>query len=492
MEHLNQNDLPTAKALGDYSSSKAVVFHIPGHGGRAAHPLLEEYGLYPDDATSIARSSGMLLADLPSSEYVAEDPDVAGQKLAAQAWGADQAWWLLGGASQGNQAALLGLTKPGDIVVASCGSHISVLSGLVLSGATPVWVEPQQNHDWETFLPLGVEELQLALSGLEDKDQQARCVVVTSPTYFGQVADIPALAKACHNHGCALWVDGSWGSHFGFHSGLPENPLHQGADLMLASTHKHAGSLRGSAILFACETEWMTQQDHMGISRGLRWLASTSPSFLLRMGLDAARWQQTNHGQELWTGVLGLAERARARLALVPGLEISDQYMSSRDQDKTRLIIDVSASGWDAMKLERCLSKEHHIFIELATSKLLVCMVSHGNTINDVERLAQALEELLPDPQSARRLGLIPAMGAQVISPRQAAQSDVKMIPLQSAEGLVAAEAISVYPPGIPALIPGMEVTAEMIKYLSCAIELGARLYGGSDPHGHKILVVSE
>jgi lysine decarboxylase len=487
MEPLEQNHLPTADALRAYQAEGAVVLHIPGHGGRAAHPLLEEYTLPGDGEVG---PTGMLLADLPSNEYVQQDPDEAGEALAAQAWGADRAWWLLGGASQGNQAAMLGLTGQDDIVLSSRGSHISLVSGLILSGAEVRWIQPGEHPHWEVLQPLGEDELGRSLAELERQGKKARCVVATSPTYFGQVADIPALTRLCHEHGCPLLVDGSWGSHFGFHPGLPANPLGEGADMMLVSTHKHAGSLRGSAILLARKTQWLGEDDHMQISRSLRWLASTSPSFLLRLSLDAARWNQVNHGEELWGGVLEVAEAARERLAQVQMLMIGDQYLPGHEQDRTRLILDISSSGWNGIELGNKLAKDHNIFIELSTSKLLVCMLSHTTNMNDIERLAKALEAELPRPKMGPSLGMIPRLGENVMSPRQAALGQVEQISLAEAEGRVCSEIVSVYPPGIPVLVPGVRIGRLDIDYLQRAAKAGARLYGGIDPSGQSVLVV--
>lgn len=490
MTPLDQTDLPTARALAAYQAEDAVVLHIPGHGGLAVHPLLENLSLWEDDGASTARIGSMLRADLPADEYIEQSPDEQGKALAAKAWGADRAWWLLGGASQGNQAALLGLAGEDDLVVAGRGSHLSVVSGLVLAGAKVEWVQPQEHPHWETLMPLGIDELRRTLQGLERKGKQARCVIVTSPTYFGQAADIPGLAKACHEHGCALWVDGSWGSHFGFHPDLPANPLLEDADLLLVSTHKHAGSLRGSAILLARETQWMTGEDHLQIDRSLDVLASTSPSFLMRLSLDAARWAQVNRGQELWGGVLEVAEAARARLAQVPMLSIADQYLDGREQDRSRLILDISASGWSGIALEHRLARQHHIFIEMGTSKLLVCMLSHATSMDDIERLARALEAELPRPQMGPGLGMIPELEMSALSPRQAARGQVEKVELADAEDRVCAETIAVYPPGIPALVPGCLIGKLEIDYLRRAIRAGARLHGASDPSGETVLVI--
>ena len=473
MAEFNQDSLPTEKALRAYEED-AVVLHIPGHGGRPPHPLLEEYGFQ---------------SDLPTNEYLAENPDLAGQALAAQAWGADRAWWILGGASQGNQATLLGLTDSEDLVLASRGSHVSVVSGLIFSGAQVQWVQPKEHPSWETLEPLGEEELARALGELEQRGEQAKCVVVTSPTYFGEVADIPALSRLCHEHGCFLFVDGSWGSHFGFHSGLPSNPLHEGADLMLASTHKHAGSLRGTALILARDTQWLPHSEHDKIERSLRWLASTSPSFPMRLSLDAARWQQINHGDELWGGVLEVAEAARERLAQVPLLMVADQYLPAHQQDRSRLILDVSSSGWNGIELEAKLAREHKIFVEMGTGKLLVCMISHSTSMDDIERLAQALERELPHPQMGPGLGMIPRFGENVMTPRQAALGPVRPVPLREAEGLVSAEIVSVYPPGIPVLAPGVRIGRLDIDYLGRALKAGGRLYGGVDSSGQSVLV---
>jgi lysine decarboxylase len=471
------------ETLEFYQQQNPAIFCIPGHGGKPVHPKMAEW----EEALQAEQVTPGLIAQAGAAEVA---PEARAQELAADLWGAARCFWLFGGASQGNHAMLIGLTKPHDLVLAARGSHLSLVYGLVLSGAQVSWVGDTWDEDWQVLLPLQPDDLAQALDSL---DEPPRAVVATSPTYFGQVADIAALSEICHQHNVPLWVDGSWGSHFGFHPGLPAHPLQLGADILVSSTHKHAGSLRGSAMLLAADSPFVGDADISKMQQALQLLSSTSPNPLMRFSLDAVRWQLANHGEEIWGGVLEVAEYGRSQLAGIDGLRVLDADSSADEQDRTRLVLDVSPSGWNGMHLSKQLISEHGVLPELSSDRILVMMLNQGNTHEDMDRLAKALTEELskPAPESIG-LGRLPAPGEPVMTPREAALGSAESVALESSVGRVAAEAVALYPPGIPALLPGCTITQQMVDYLKGARDAGARLAGGIDPGLEAVRVVTE
>src|SRR5256714_1026877 len=186
---------------------------------------------------------GRTLSDLPAGAD--PTPFELAQRLAAQAWGARRAWFLINGASQGNLAAGLALAHRGSDVVVQRNAHSSVIDALVLAGLRPTFVAPELDAELGIAHCLSEQALERALAATPS----AIGAWVISPTYFGAVADVRALAAVAHGHGVPLIVDEAWGAHLAFHEQLPEHALAAGADLVISSTHKIVGSLTQSAML---------------------------------------------------------------------------------------------------------------------------------------------------------------------------------------------------------------------------------------------------
>ena len=167
------------------------------------------------------------------------------QRLAAGAWGARRAWFLVNGASQGNLAAGLALAHLGDEVVLQRNGHSSTIDSLVLSGMRPTFVSPEIDEELGIAHCLLPEKLDRALADAPG----AVAAWIVSPTYFGACADVRALAEVAHGRGVPLVVDEAWGAHLAFSPLLPEHALAAGADLVISSTHKMVGSMGQSAML---------------------------------------------------------------------------------------------------------------------------------------------------------------------------------------------------------------------------------------------------
>src|ERR671929_1110776 len=312
MEVDEQPTAPYLDAVVAYGFRGSGRFHVPGHkGGPGADPglrfALGDRALAMDVPQDI---HGIDLGPSPTSYERAE-------RLAAEAFGAARTFFLTNGATQGNHTLCLALAPLGTRIVAQRNSHASIVDGLVLSGGIPSFVAPEYDAELGITHCVTPAALERALAAAPD----ARAAFIVSPTYYGMTADIAALAEVAHAAGVPLVVDQAWGPHFGFNEALPPTALSQGADAMLTSTHKIAGSLTQSAMLHISDSG---RVDIGAVGRALRLLRSTSPSSLLIASLDSARRQLSLHGEQLLFETLEAIGVARAKLETIDGIALVD------------------------------------------------------------------------------------------------------------------------------------------------------------------------
>jgi lysine decarboxylase len=463
---------------------------VPGHkGGSGADP--QARSTLGDDA---------FLYDLPQDiEGIdvgpSPTPSERAELLGAEAYGAAQSWFLTNGATQGNHALCLALARERPVVVQR-NSHASVVDGLVLSGGRPHFAVPEYDEELGMALCVTPQALAEAL----DRAPHAGAAFVVSPTYYGASADIAACASVCHEHGAALLVDQAWGPHFGFHASVPQSALALGADAMLTSTHKIAGSLTQSAILHVADSPWI---DRGTLARAVRLVRSTSPSSLLLASLDAARRQLSVHGEQLLGATLERAARARAAIEAVPGCRIVPEtfgrWSSVADWDPMRVVVDLRATGASGHAVAAALRQPSHapVQVELATHATIVLVLGINEPLQPLldfpGRLASSLAQLAGEPGAvAVARAPQPLSGEPSLTPREAWLAETEHAPVGESIGRVSAEAIAGYPPGIPVLMPGERITAGVVEHLRELVRAGVRLHGASDPRLETIAVVSQ
>ncbi len=480
-----QPTAPYLEAVAAYGLRGSTRFHVPGHkGGGGADPGLRS-----------ALGPAALLLDVPQDiEGIdigpSPTPYERAERLAAEAYGADRCWFMTNGATQGNHALCLALAGPGKRVLLQRNSHASMIDGLVLSGGQPRFVAPE--YDAELGIAHGVTpaavERALAAGG------SIEAVFIVSPTYYGMAADVAACAEVAHGAGVPLIVDCAWGSHFGFHAALPGSPLQLGADAMLASTHKIVGSLTQSAMLLASGE----RIDVGAVSRAVRLVRSTSPSSLLMASLDAARRQLAVHGELLLDRTIRAAARARAAIDEIPGCALVGEEWVGRPGvaawDPLRIVIDVRETGLSGYQVASALRASYDIHVELATHATIVLVLGIGQPVEPLDRVAHDLAETVRRITPAAGLagpaaghGVLAHPPAQLddepaVPPRDAFLGESEAVPVMEAVGRISTEAVAGYPPGVPTLLPGERVTAEVVNYLRELVATGARLHGAADP----------
>jgi lysine decarboxylase len=459
---------------------------VPGHkGGFGADHALREHLA---DALKYDIPRDMHGIDVGPYPTPADEAEL----LAAESFGAKQTWFLTNGATQGNHALALAMAPLGARVIVQRNSHGSVVDGLVLSGGVPAFVSPHVDHDLQ--IAHGVLPVDLAHALGQNRDAQA--VFVVSPTYYGMCADISELARISHYHGVPLIVDQSWGSHFGRHPDVPRSALELGADAVLTSIHKTVGSLTQSAMLHVADSEFINPDM---VDRAVRLVRSTSPNGLLLVSLDAARRNLTVNGEALLAGTLAAIDTVVDKIDLIPGLYVAGSDLRGHtgvfDTDPFRIVVDTRGTGESGFVLANSIREMHDVVPELATDTVVVFVVGIAEDPANLDRLYNALVDAAAQADGTRD----PATPIdsresfnleQVVPPRTAFLGADEVISVDDALDRVCGESIAVYPPGIPALLPGERITDEIVDYLRRQAAQGARLHGASDPEFKTIHVL--
>jgi len=481
---VNHQQMPLLEALGRYQETIAAPFSAPGH-KRGIGASGDLQALLGEDA---------LAADVWLGISAHDPAQRAAEDLAANAWGADRTFFLVNGSTSGTHAFLLSTLGPGDEVVIARDVHQSVLTGLVLTGARPIWITPQLHPELDLSLGVDPSDVARAL----DAHPATKLVVLTSPTYHGVASDVGAIAAVAHARGVAVYVDEAWGAHLPFHPALPPSALASGADAAVTSAHKLLATPRQGALLHV--RNGMVDVDRVATT--VRLTQTTSPSLPILAGLDACRQQMALEGEGLLERAIGLAFAARRRLGALPRVAVlgAGQF-DSVAFDPTRLVIDVQGLGMTGFAAEHVLRQRFGVAPAMSERTGVVCVITIGDMPESVDRLVDAFTTLAAERRTIAGISAdtgawgyrtLLRSGRQVRSPREAFFARSRTVPLDDAIGQVAAELVIPYPPGIPAIVPGEILEAETVNYLCEGVRHGMHLRGAADPELGTIRMVLE
>lgn len=476
---LSQQDAPLVDALRYCAMRPNTAFYTPGH----------KRGQGSSDVLVSVLGKSVLRADLPElpeldNLFAPESVIAQAQDLAAQTFGSDKTYFLANGSTCGVEAAILATCRPGDKILVPRNLHRSVISGLILAGANPIYLSLPYSDRWSMAWGAESEAVSTALANHPD----IQAVLIVSPTYQGICSPIKTIAEVVHGYHIPLIVDEAHGPHFAFHSELPISALESGADIVVQSTHKVLSALTQAAMLHI-QGDYV---DAARISQALQLTQSTSPSYLLLASLDAARHQMANQGEALMTQTLDLANEACDLLASQSGLTLLSQteVPSYCQLDLTRITVgfpDLAISGFDA---DDWLHTQCHVTAELPSLLSLTFIVSLGNTPDDIQHLVQSLTRLVqasstlphhPLIDSSFQKTVLPQISQPCLSPREAFFATKDICSVADAIGQISADTICAYPPGIPTLLPGEIITASAIAELKAILKAGGVLTGGQD-----------
>ena len=478
---LNQNQIPLLDALKANSARPHAPFYTPGHklGEGISQPLADLLG------KAVFRADLTELADLDNL-FAPQGVIQEAQQLAAEAFGASQTWFLVNGSTCGIEAAILATCGTGDKIILPRNVHSSAIAGLILSGAIPIFLNPEYNPVLDIAHSITPNAVQSALQQHPD----TKAVLVVYPTYYGVCGNLSAIANITHQYNIPLLVDEAHGAHFAFHPELPTPALAAGADLTVQSIHKLLGAMTQASMLHVQGN----RIDCDRISKALQIVQSTSPSYLLLASLDAARQQMALYGKMLMSRTLQLAEEARTRISEIPGLSVLEMPQLEESPgfialDKTRLTVTVSGLGLTGFEADEILDEKFAVTAEFASLQHLTFIISLGNTPADIEQLVQGFTTLAKEYRRSNLtvknqvwLNLDRTLDyALQLSPREAFFAVSEILPLTQTNKRICAEIVCPYPPGIPVLMPGEVITKPVLEYLQQIQAMGGFISGCND-----------
>lgn len=484
-----QHTLPLLDALRECANKYHAAFYTPGH--------KRGQGVSSQLATDF--KSNVFKFDLPElpeldNLFAPQGVIQQAQELAADAFGAEQTWFLVNGSTCGVEAAILATCHTGDKIILPRNVHSSSIAGLILSGAIPVFVNPE--YDSELDIAHSITPASLAAALKQHPD--AKAVMIVYPTYYGACADIAAIASVTHAYNIPLLVDEAHGGHLAFHLDLPTSALAAGADLTVQSTHKVLGAMTQASMLHIQGNR--IERDR--ITKALQLLQSTSPSYLLLASLDAARQQMALQGKLLMSRTLQLAREARTRISAIPKLSVLECQSTPGfcALDLTRLTVTVSDLGITGFEVDEILHAQLGVTAELPSLQHLTFIISLGNTQEDIEKLVYAFTMVSQRYQKEHLTfkkclwdNLFCRMEYSVqISPREAYFADTQSIPITQASDRICAEIVCPYPPGIPVLMPGELITSYALDYLQQIQAQGGLISGCADQSLGTLKVVQQ
>lgn len=481
LNKLSQSSAPIYEALKKYKELRIVSFDVPGHKQGSGNPMLKEF--LGADCMSVDVNSMKMLDNLCHPSSVIRDAEI----LAAEAFGADHAFLMVGGTSSSVQAMVMSVCKPGDRIIMPRNVHRSAINALIIGGVIPIYLNP--GVDKRLGIPLGmsISDIKQAIKDYPD----AKAIIVNNPTYYGICSDLKSIVQLAHEAGMKVLVDEAHGTHFYFGDNMPVTAMAAGADMAAVSMHKTGGSLTQSSFLLtgpAMNPEYVRQIINL--------TQTTSGSYLLMSSLDISRMNLALNGKQIFDKVQELSQYARTEINNIGGYYAFSKEIINGDTvydfDITKLSIHTREMGLAGVEVYDILRDNYGIQIEFGDVGNVLAIISVGDRLLDIERLIAALSEIkrLYQKDPAGMFDHEYIEPNVVVSPTEAFYGKKHQVPIEESENLVSGEFVMCYPPGIPILAPGERISRDSLDYIAFAKEKGSLLTGTEDMNIEKINVL--
>ncbi len=521
--------------LEAYAKSDAYPFHMPGHKRRVDWMA----NVYDIDITEIDGFD-----DLHHAEGMIKE----GMERMAHAVGAKQSYYIVNGSTCGILAAIYGSCPQGATVAVARNTHKSVAHAILLRGLKPIYIYPQNVDN----LCISGQVIHKDVEKAYEQSPDIAAVILTSPTYEGIASDIRAIADVVHAHNGILIVDEAHGAHLPYaqniqianepqrqnpltakeskvriadlamETRLPYSAIHEGADIVIQSLHKTLPCLTQSAALHICSD----RVDVKKIERALHIFETSSPSYVLMAGMDlCVRYMQKEGAQKLreltnrlqlfyersknWKQLWFLypemeAKRIQAQQIEEQQLRVNQNKPCQVDKnlpivDYTKIVFGARGYVNSGRHLHEILHDRYHLQPEMSAPDYVILMTMLTDTEEGFSRLEAALSEINDELEKGvlsweKKDCVTPSPVfvplRQAMFPIEAAEAETIPMVLEEAEGKISAETVYVYPPGCPFLMPGEEISAELLELVRYYKESGMELYGVEDETGERIRIV--
>lgn len=456
---------PLVDRLIEYSQSQVTPFDVPGH----------KMGKYKNDLYNYLGEHviKMDVNSMPELDLLCSPDGVIkeAQDLMADAYGADHAFFLVNGSSVGCIAMLLAALKPNQKVLIPRNIHRSVISGLCLSGAKPIYVMPEIDHEFNIANTVSFENYKEAIDSTPD----VKAVFLINPTYFGMIGEIKKIISYAKSKGLIVLVDQAHGAHFPFYEQTKDfNAVALGADLVVVSTHKTLGSLTQSSVLLHNDVNISSST----INRTLNMLQTTSANYLLMASLDAVRHDIMNRNEKFFDETVRITAYAKEKISEIDGYQVIDNTMLNDINvalDPLKIAIRVNDIGLNGFEVYKLMKQEFNIQLELAEIHTVLAIVSVGDNQETINKLVSALDSIKTKYQKEPfKLKTAIFENTQTgCTPQEAFFGNHIAMNIDEAIGKISANSIMIYPPGIPLVVPGEIITKELVELYKFYMEQG-------------------
>lgn len=474
-----QTETPLLAAMQRYIQDEAIPFHTPGHKmGKGIHPTLGS--LISKDTLALDLALIEELDDFHEPYGCIKDA----QELAAELYGADHSFFVINGTTGGIYSMILATAGPGEKIIVPRNAHRSIIGGIILSGAIPVFIQPEIDYQLGMAMGVTAETVENAIALHPD----AKAVLIINPTYYGVATDLKQIVEIVHEHHMVMLVDEAHGPHLKFSSRLPIQAMDAGADICAQSSHKIIGALTQSSLVHC--REGRIRLPHLKAM--LQLTQSTSPNYIMLASLDVARMQMAVEGTALVEKSIDLANWARQEINKIAGLYCFGEEKIGTpgvfQMDPTKVTVTVRGIGLTGAEAEKILRHEYKVQAELSDIYNLLFMITLGDGTSEVEILVAALNDMAK--KYAKPSDFAPVehfmdgpypLTTLAMSPRDALFGKTRMVPFKDSIGMVCAEIVTFYPPGIPILCPGEVITAEIRDCCQLLQQSGMHISGPED-----------
>lgn len=455
--------------LKQYSEQDYYPYHMPGHKRRMQGRPLES--LYDIDITEIEGFDNLHHAEGILKEI---------QDRAAQLWKAKKSYFLVNGSTCGLLSAIASMAGEEKVFVMARNCHKAAYHGIYLNRAGVHYVYPEQGG-FPFAGKITPDCVWQALEECRGAGEQVAAVLITSPTYEGVISDIAAIARICHKAGTILIVDEAHGAHLGFAQGYPDTAVHQGADLVIQSVHKTLPAMTQTALLHVCSE----RVDLHRLERFLGIYQTSSPSYIMMSSIDLCMDIVEKEA----------AQRLAKRLEDLRWFQCETSNLKNfrifYPSDPLKMVISVDGCKMTGKQFYDILLKEYHLQMEMAAGDYVLAMFSMMDETQGYRRLASALQEIdrkLGDEGADTDAGTSRAAGGgadpQIVYPQtelpifEAYESPGCLVALDAGAGRVAAEFVTLYPPGIPLLVPGERIQENIVAQIRTSLKQGLTVLG--------------
>ena len=479
---------PLADAVLRYAGLGVLPMHTPGHkGGRGAHPMLRRF--FTEEGLRSDVSLSAELDDLHAPTGCIR----AAEELAAEAYGADAAYFMVNGTTGAIHTMLMAALAPGETILVPRNVHRSIVGAMILTGGRPIYMQPQIDTRLGIAMGVSLHTVEAAVH----EHPEARAALLVYPTYYGVATELTAIADLLHAQGKLLLVDAAHGPHFAFSDALPPSAMAAGADLAAESTHKLLGSLTQTSMLLARGGRVPTER--IRAASGV--IQSTSPNEVLLASLDLARAQMAEEGQERLVAAIRAAEELRRSINEIEGLwAFGAEYMGADGMaalDPLKITVQVTGLGLSGFAAEEEL-RRRNVACELADARNVLFLLSYADGPRETARILAALRSMAEEhapmctSRGAAAFLVPPPIPETALAPRDAYFARSEHVDVGTAEGRIAAETIVFYPPGVPVLAPGDVIDGAALAYLRAMKAVGARVVGAADASLGTLTVIAK